>query len=252
MRYMTLQEMRDMLRDESNISRNVAHGVTQIDQQNRLIQRVQEDLYLNFDWPHLRAVASVALGAEQRWSAYPDTFEFTGIDRVWWQHDEDDQWRPIEYGISALELNEVDSEAGETETDVRRWQNYMQPAAGEEEPGEPTPPITGDTGYNMFEVWPVPTDGGNVRFEGKRKLFPLDADDKTSTIDGPCIVLHAAAEILARQKSEDASLKLQLGRERLRLLRMRQTVNDTRVANLGGGVAYRPLRPGIDYLDRIK
>ena len=252
MRYMTLLEMRDMLRDESNISRNVAHGVTQIDQQNRLIRRVQEELYLNFDWPHLQAVASVTLGMAQRWAAYPDTFNFEGINQVWWRKDTDNDWRPISYGIGAEQLNAVDSEEGATEIDVRRWQNYMQPAAGEGEPGEPAPPITGDTGYNMFEVWPVPTDGGVVRFQGKRKLFPLDSDDKTSTIDGPVIVLHAAGEILARQKSEDATLKLQLGRERLRLLRLRQTVNDTRVSNLSGGVAYRSARPGIDYLDRIE
>lgn len=251
MRYMTLKQMRDMLRDEANISRNVAHGVTQIDQQNRLIERVQEDLYLNFDWPHLQAVATKELGAAQRWAAYPDTFNFEGIDQVWWTQSLDDQWRPLGYGIGAEQLNLVDSETGETEIDVRTWQNYMQPAAGEGEPGEPAPPITGDTGYNMFEVWPVPTNGGFVRFQGKRKLFPLDTDDKTSTIDGPCIVLHAAAEILARQKSEDAQLKLQLGRERLRLLRMRQTVNDTRQANLSGGSrGYQP-RPGIDYLNKV-
>lgn len=251
MRYMTLKEMRDMLRDEANMSRNVAHGVDQIDQQNGLLRRVQEDLYMSFDWPHLQAVASTTLGMAQRWAAYPDTFQYEGIGRVWWAKDTDSQWALLAYGIGASELNAVDSEAGETQEDVQRWQNYMQPAADEGEPGEPMPPITGDTLNNMFEVWPVPTDGGVVRFEGKRALFPLDREDRTSTIDGPCIVLHAAAEILARQKSEDASLKLQLARERLRMLRQRQTANDTRNANLSGGsVRYQP-RPGIDYLNRI-
>jgi len=250
MRYMTLAEMRDMLRDEANISRSVSHGVTQIDQQNGLLRRVQEDLYLNFDWPHLQATATKQLGMAQRYAAYPDTFDFEGIGEVWWALDTDTEWKHIGYGIGAIELNDVDSDRGETQTNVKRWQNYMQPAAGDVTP-PPDPPDTGDTNYNMFEVWPVPTDGGMVRFEGKRKLFPLDAEDKKSTLDGPLIVLHAAAEILARQKSEDASLKLQLGRERLRLLRMRQTVTDTRVSNLSGGSSQRQLRPGLDYLNRV-
>lgn len=252
MRPMTLIEMVNQLRDEANISRSVAHGVTSLDQQKSLLRRVQEDLYLNYDWPHLQAVATRELGAAQRWASYPDTFNFEGIDEVWWTLDLSDQWWPVGYGIGAAELNAVDSEQGETEANVRRWQNYMQPAAGEAEPGAPTiPPITGDSSFNMFEVWPVPTDGGLLRFSGKRKLFPLNTDDQTSTLDGPVIVLHAAAELLARQKSEDASLKLQLGRERLRLLRLRQTVTDTRRANLSGGSQPRPLRPGIDYLNRV-
>jgi len=250
MRYMTLIEMRDMLRDEANISRNVAHGVTQIDQQNSLLRRVQEDLYLNFDWPHLRAVSTKEVPAGQRYTAYPDTFIFEGIDNVFWRLDTDDNWRLLEYGIGAAELNAVDSDNDEQEEAVRRWQNYMQPAEGEESP-DPEPPITGDTLNNMFELWPVPSAGGYARFEGKRQLFPLDADDKTSTLDGPLIVLNAAAEILARQKSEDAAMKLQLGRERLRLLRLRQMNNDTRQSNLSGGSRGRPLRAGIDYLNRI-
>jgi hypothetical protein len=250
MRYMTLTEMRDELRDEANISRNVAHGVTQIEQQNRLLRRVQEDLYLNFDWPHLQATASVTLGMDQRFSAYPETFDFSGVSEVWWKKDTDTDWVPLGYGIGAAELNQVDSDLLETEEDVRRWQNYMQPAVAEEHDPGPLP-VTGDTSNNMFEVWPIPTDGGVVRFVGKRKLFPLDAEDKTSTLDGPLIVLHAAAEILARQKSEDASLKLQLGRERLRLLRLRQTAPDTRQSNLAGGTTSRGLRPGIDYLRRV-
>lgn len=249
MRYMTLKEMRDMLRDEANMSRNIAHGVTQIEQQNSLIQRVQEDLYLNFDWPHLRAVANREIDPNQRYAAYPDTFEYTGIDAVYWQSPDQEDWWRLAYGIGAPELNWIDSDAGQTENNVQHWQNYMQPAADEQEPG--APPITGDTSNNMFEVWPVPTAGGTVRFTGKRKLFPLTSDDQTSTLDGPLIVLHGAAEILARQKSEDASLKLQLGRERLRLLRMRQTVNDNRQSNLSGGVSSRPLRAGIDYLNRM-
>ena len=250
MRYMTLAEMRDELRDEANISRNVAHGVTQTDQQNRLLRRVQEDLYLNFDWPHLQAVTTVPVGMIQRYIGYPDTFAFEGINQAWWALDTDSQWTPLAYGIGAAEMNEVDSDSGGTRTSVKRWQNYMQPAA-DEEPADDDPPITGDTLNNMFEVWPVPTDGGMVRFEGKRKLFPLVTDAQTSTLDGPLIVLHAAAEILARQKSEDATLKLQMGRERLRLLRLRQTVNDTRQSNLSGGSQPRALRPGLDYLTRV-
>lgn len=252
MRYMTLRDMRDTLRDEANISRNVAHGVTQIDQQNRLLARVQEDLYLNYDWPHLQTTATKHLGALQRYAEYPTTFVFEGIDQVWWCQDPATQdWQPIGYGIGAEQLNEVDSDDGDSATNVQRWQNYMQPASGEEDPPYNPPAITGDTSNNMFEVWPMPTDGGVLRFQGKRALLPLDSDDQTSTLDGPLIVLHAAAEILARQKAEDASLKLQLGRERLRLLRLRQSVNDTRVSNLSGHSAVRPLRPGIDYLNKV-
>lgn len=235
MRIQTLSEMLADLRAEAGISQNIAHGVTAVEPHKALLRRVQEELYLAYDWPHLQTSTIVSVSAGTRYKAYPDTFTFDGIERAWTK-DASDRWVPLGYGISTEELNVYDSDTDERAYPVRSWQNYMQP--------------TGDTSNNMFEVWPIPDTDTSIKFEGKRAIFPLEADDKTSTLDGPVIVLFAAAELLARQKSDDAGLKLQKGMDRLRLLKIRQRGKNARPANLAGGSPQRVLRPGLDYMPR--
>lgn len=234
MRYMQLSEMLSDLRLEARLSPNVAHGVQLAQAHMQLLRRIQEDLWLTYDWPHLKTTQTQPVTAGQRYATYPDRFTFEGIVGVS-AKDLADEWSPLVYGIGPDELNFKDSDADEQDYPVRKWQNYLA-SAGE------------TINSNMFEVWPIPNADTTLRFHGKRALFPLTEAAHVSTIDGPLIVLHAAVEILAAQKSEDAQVKLQKAQDRLRFLKMRQTNGSNRPINLAGKPNRSRPRPGIDYI----
>lgn len=233
MRYMTLTEMLDELRAEARISQNVAHGVHLADAHSKRLRRVQEELYLAYDWPHLNTRADKAVGTNVRFAEYPALFTFEGITHA--EVREDERWCRLTYGIEAEHYNTHDE--GEQAYPIRRWQNYLSPDAE-------------TINSNMFEVWPTPDRDVTFRFHGRRKLFPLTEGAHKSSIDGPLIVLHAAAEILAAQKGEDASLKLQKAQDRQRLLKLRQKSHGSRPMNLAGRSNQSRLRPGLDYIPR--
>lgn len=237
MRYMSLTELLDLLRVEARLSANVAHGVQMNDKHKALLARVQEDLYINHDWPALKTAQVVAIASSQRYAAYPENMVFEGIERAY-AKDAASKWGPkLTYGIGIDQLNLHDSDASERGYPVQRWQNYLSPSAETMSSG-------------MFEIWPVPDRAISLRFEGLRKLYPLTDPDHETTIDGPLVALYAAVEILAADKAEDASLKLQKAQERKRLLRIRQANADDRPINMArpGAGSMSRLRPGIDYI----
>jgi hypothetical protein len=103
---------------------------------------------------------------------------------------------------------------------------------------------------DQMEVWPVPAQAGFLRVIGRRALKPLVDDTDVSTLDGTLLVLFVAADILARQKSEDARVKLTAAQRYLRNLARRQTANKRTPFILGGGMisTSRLPRPGLDYI----
>lgn len=216
---MNLTDLLSELRAEAGLSQNVAHGVTLNEPHKALLRRIQEELWLKFDWPHLRGVYNLTLNPGQRYYAYPAGVVFEGIKSVSGREVGQMEYTPLGYGIGESELNRVDSDAGKQRSPVLRWQNYISPAAE-------------NINANMFEVWPVPSRPEGLRFNVKRALFPLTAPEHISTIDGPLIILHAAAEILARNKAEEAALKLQKAKERREMLGLRQSASDTRRVNM--------------------
>lgn len=236
MRFMTLAEMVDELRAETGVSQNAAHGLASRTPQEQLLRRVQEDLYLAHDWPHMKTERSKDVPEGARYLELPDTFEFSGLDAIY-ATDAAGKWFPLAYGITPAEYNRYDPDIeADRRFPIERWQTYLQ--------------AEDDVSTRMFEIWPVPDQDTMLLLRGRRALLPLDADDKKSSLDGPTIVLFAAAEILARQKAEDAGLKLQKAMDRLRWLKTRAGATDTRRANLAGGTAPRNLRPGLDYMPR--
>ena len=88
---------------------------------------------------------------------------------------------------------------------------------------------------------PLPSDSGvvggslegNIRFTGIRFLRPFNADADRCDLDGDMIVLYAAAEILMRDRKDDAQAKLQAGTTLYMKLRGNQEKN--RSFNLNGG-----------------
>lgn len=235
MRFMTLAEMLDGLRIEARISQNVAHGVTLRDPHIYLINRIQDELFLNFDWPHLKTTARVTLEAGQRYAEYPSGMTMETVEKVYSEHSPD-KFEPIDFGIGVTHINAKNPEKEEDRGHpVRRWANYIPPDA--------------NTNFNMFEVWPVPDRATTLIVKGLRAPKLLTQDNDKTILDGPSIVLHAAAELLAAQKAEDASLKLNKAQERIRTLKIRARGSDNTPINLaGGGSTYRP-RYGLDYVE---
>jgi hypothetical protein len=109
----------------------------------------------------------------------------------------------------------------------------------------------------QFEVWPTPgpTQSFSLRIEGNAPLNTLVEDTDICVIDATLIVLFAASEILAMQKSESASLKLQKANQYRRMLIARlgaQQRNMKSLSKEGGHIG--PLADGrrlTPYLDFI-
>jgi len=208
MRYMTLTELLLEFRAEAGLSQNAAHGVHLDAPHRALLRRIQEQEWINWDWPHLLGSTVVDVPAGQRYTAYPAGVQFEGIRKVYGLND--GHWMPVRYGIEPVHLNRADSDAGVEDWPVERWQNYTA--------------LDGSFASNMFELWPVPEQATKIRFHGKRALGPLTDDAHMTTIDGPLIALAAAAEVLAKAKSEDAPAKYRAAAQRRNLLKTRQGV----------------------------
>lgn len=221
MRIMSLNEMLTNLRHEARISSDVSHGAHLQERQVALLRRVQEEVYDTYDWPMLETSATVDVVPGQRLGIYPDLLDLSGISKVYVKMEGDDGWSdPLTYGIGADQLNDFDSDADERHEQIYRWTHHLSDGAEA-------------VNTNMFEIWPLPSTNAKLRFTGKRKLAPLtDPDRDYSTLDGMVVVLHAAAEILAGQKAEDADLKLNKAASRQAGLRQAQAAPDNRPVSL--------------------
>lgn len=221
MRIMSLNEMLSELRHEARLSSDASHGIHLQERHIALLRRIQEEVFDTYDWPMLETSGTVDIAAGQRYGAYPEKLDLSGINQVFVKMDGDEDWSdPLTYGIQAEHLNDYDSDADERHEQVYRWAHYLAEEAEV-------------VNTNMFEIWPLPSTAGKLRFEGTRKLLPLSDPDKDySTLDGMVIVLHAAAEILAGQKAEDADLKLNKAASRQAGLRQSQSAPDNRRVSL--------------------
>lgn len=236
MLYMSLGEMLDALRIEARISQNPSHGLTLRDPHTYLLNRVQSDLFINFEWPSLKTSEILDVDPGQRYLAYPEGMTFETVQTIYALQPSGD-YRPTVQGIGPTQLNERDpTDPTARQAPIQRWDNYVPPA--------------GATEHNMFEIWPVPDVATKLYLKGSRAPTKLVNDADMSTLDGMAIVLHAAAEILAGQKAEDAALKLNKAQERVRMLKVRQSSGDNREWVLSGPSGYpRAARRGIDYIE---
>ncbi len=92
-----------------------------------------------------------------------------------------------------------------------------------------------DTGSGeQIEVWPVPSQAATIYMFGTKNLGDLIQEADTADLDDRLIVLFAAAELLARQKSNDAKIKLSQAEKRLMTLK-RNSQADTPPVQVGLG-----------------
>lgn len=187
----TLLRLLDMYRAESRLSLNPAHNSGARDTQVSHIQRVQNWLWSDFDWPVLLVERFLGVQDGQR---YYDTPEGIQIDRVKsLAIKRDDVYVPLHSGIDDCHYAAYDSEKDERQWPPQRWK------------------ISED---EQIEIWPIPDSNysavsqeGRIKVRGIRDLKPLVNDDDRADLDDRLITLFCAAEYLAGQGAKDASLK---------------------------------------------
>jgi hypothetical protein len=211
---------------------------------NYQLNRVQREQWNDIEWPHLTIYADIPMVAGQRNYPYPPGLPFDSIFRIWWPQGVN--WVPLDYGINPQTYAAMGGELVQA-WPPRRWRN----AAVFNSTTMTTDPA------GQFEVWPIPPAGQpySLRVEGNAPLNALVEDTDECVIDATLVVLFAAAEILAMQKSESASLKLQKANQYRRMLIARLGAQQRSMKSLSkDGGHMGPLNDGrhlTPYLDFI-
>lgn len=216
-----LSALVDMLRAEIGASTNVAMGVNTLPNLKQLLRRTQEKLWTDHEWSFAWIERDEQLIDGQRYYTFDNDLDFDRIRAAYVNYAQ--IWRELQYGITPQEYNLSNPALGAKQDPVQAWRHYEG---------------------NQFEVWPVPSSSLNViRFRAIKKLAPLISDSDTAELDDNLIVLSAAAELLARDKSEDASAKAQAAKELY--AKLKGLGQKTDVFVLGGGLRgqrYHPMR----------
>lgn len=207
MRGTTLVKLLDDLRAEARLSLNPAHNAQNRSSQVKALQREQERLWEDFDWPHLRIYPQTQVQAGQRYYETPENMIIDRIERV--EIFLDGVWCKLEPGIEACHYSAWNSDLDARSWPPRRWK------FNEDED---------------IELWPIPdvnadatTMNGFLRFTGIRNLDPLVADDDRADLDDIMLVGFCAAKILAASGAKDARLSLDAANARYARLRGRLT-----------------------------
>ena len=203
-RGMQLIEMVTAFKEECGHATSAALSQNFSEHVKNLLRRTQEVLWNAHDWPHMLIQRDETILAGQRYYTLDPDISFERVQPLKVTVKYAGTWRPVAYGIGEAQYNITDSDEDERDSPILRWQHYEN---------------------NQFEVWPIaPSDDEQtLRFRGIKKLSPLLADSDTSDLDGTLVVLFAAAEQLARQKSADAEAKQSAAQQMLRLLKGQQS-----------------------------
>ena len=175
-----------------------------------LLERVQRRLWSEWSWPFLQVKRDISLAVGQRYYDMPSDVSLERIERA--EVKDGGSWHRLIWGISEDEYTAYDSDQ-----DTRSW-----------------PPLKWDAYEgDQLEVWPLPSQGvnattgnGTLRLRGVKTLSALIALDDMADLDDQLIVLFAAAELLARQKSGDAQLKLAQANAHFQRLKARLSKSD--------------------------
>ena len=206
-----LSALVDALRAEIGASTNVSMGVNSLPALHQILNRTQSWLWEKFDWPFAYIERDEQMVNGSRYYAFDPEIDFGRITEAYVKYSS--SWRPLAYGIGPDQYNSSDPEEGEKEDPPTRWSHYEG---------------------NQFEVWPMPSSNECVvRFRAIKRLPKMVNDSDVALLDDNLIVLFAAAELLARAKSQDAQGKMSAANELFTKLKGSGIKND--MFTLGGG-----------------
>jgi hypothetical protein len=199
----TLGSLLDGYRAEARLSLNPANNNQVRDTQVKLLQRVQEWLWEDFDWPHLRVERQYAVQAGQRIYDFGADFDLERIEYI--EFKSDGIWRGLSAGIENEHYAVFDSDLDQRGYPVCRYK------------------IAED---DQIEVWPISdkdadatTLEGYFKVKGVKRLSTFVADSDQADLDDRLIILFAAAETLGADGAKDASIKLNLANKHYAKLR---------------------------------
>lgn len=186
------------------------------------VQRAYEDLYDEYDWPHLRAIFdAVPLSAGQRFYDYPDELDFDRIEqvRVWFN----EQPFRVERGIDLDDYATYNSEA--------------------DTPARADPVLKWDVrdvdDATQLEVWPIPSsDDQTIQFIGIKKFAQLVDDADLCRLDDKLVILRAALVL----ETNEAGVREKTAAYQGRLVRLKgRGKTNTPIVRMGLGTADEPL-----------
>lgn len=222
-RKQTLSKLLTDLRAETGVSMASSHNIQQRAADINLLQRVQSDLYEDFNWPHLRIERSVRLQAGQRFYSPPEPLNIDKIESISLYADND--WCVLYEGIDISHFYTFNSEKDERSWPPARWRIYED---------------------EQIEMWPIPDQDGDpatlqgmLKFTGIRPLNPLSEDVDFCDLDDRLIVMFAAAERLAVKDKERS--QLMFSRATARKMRLQGALVKTEPHKMFGS---RPTPPG--------
>ena len=191
-RNVTLQVLLNDLRSESGHSISSSMGQATQEMMINLLQRVQRRLWEDFAWPFLQVKKDISLQAGSRYYDVPAGITLERVQKASFKYS--GTWEKVSYGISADDYTVYDSDTGTRSWPVEKYEAY---------------------GVSQIEVWPIPnensesaTGNGLLRLEGTGNLSTFISLSDTADLDDQLLVLFSASELLTRQKSPDAQLKL--------------------------------------------
>lgn len=214
MRGKLLRDCIRLLRAEIGHSTATTVGMNTEDSLQVALERTQERLWEEWDWPHMEVTRDIPLVAGQRFYNVPVDLHYERIKKaeLCWGT----SWIDLEPGIDQRAYNTFDSDRDQRSWPVSRWDKTEDPQ---------------DTAGNidargMIEVWPIPSKSadpnstdGTLRLTGTRVLGRFSQNSDRCELDHNLIVLYAAAEFLARKKAPDAQMKLSQAGQLLMKLR---------------------------------
>lgn len=224
------------LRSEAQISQNVAHNQLARDEQVNLLQRMQEWLWEDYAWDHLRVRRPTpngyaALSAGQRTISPPADMRVDRIEKIEIRFG--GLWCDLKPGIDASHYAIHDSDLDQRMWPVERWR------IDENE---------------QIELWPISSMNGDAttleayyRITGIRNLNPLVDDDDTADIDDRLLTLYAASELLSAKNPALAGVKQKAANSRLRTLRGNMQVRRKMRLFGSGDTARQPKGPPTTY-----
>jgi hypothetical protein len=224
----TLSKLLNDLRAEARLSLAPAHNVQVAESHKIILQRIQERLWEEFTWPHLRVERFTPIQEGQRYFDTPPDMQIDRIERI--EVFAEGEWIKLRSGIDARDYRFTNSDIDDRDWPPRAWKIHED---------------------EDLEIWPIPnqdadttTREGFLRFTGIRNLKPLVADGDRADLDDRMLVLYAAGEILGAAGAKDAQLKLDQANAIYARLKSNLTPS-TKFKMFGVGSNDAPRRPHI-------
>lgn len=203
----TLEWILNSVRAEARLSLAPAANIQVRDPHILLIQREQERLWEDFNWPHMRIYPTIPLQSGQHIYALPDNLSMDRVETI--EVYDGGRWKPLR-----PEITDRDFETYETSLDQRSWPAEAWRANADDD----------------IEIWPIPDQNANpatlegtLRVTGIRNLSTFVAVGDTADLDGRLLSLYVAAGILAAAGANDAQLKFEAANKLYTKLKGKQT-----------------------------